>query len=295
MRQRGQILESGKSIAAAALVACCCLPSMVKAQESGRTMVIREPTGWFGVRISDTAMMTDEGTAFFDAYPVVTHVDPNSPASKAGVQIGDVMLMFNGHDMRGGSIELAQWLRVGAPFVLKIRRNDRTRVLRGTLAKRPADWEQKMVVEMTQQMSVKDQIAMRNRSLSREPMTGGVMGVRSRVPTPEPLPAVLAPALGFGSGGTYPFAGASFTKLNSDLCDVLGVRPEGVFVVHVVEGSTARNAGLRGGDIILKVNNVRVSGPTDLVQAISSADEKDRSIDLQIMRKHQLQSLTLRW
>src|SRR6476469_7153494 len=138
MRQRRQILESRKSIAAAALVACCCIPAVVQAQEPGRTMVIKEPTGWFGVRISDTAMMTDEGTAFFDAYPVVTQVDPNSPASKAGVQVGDVLLMFNNHDMRGGSIELAQWLKVGAPFVLKIRRKDRTRVLTGTLAKRPA-------------------------------------------------------------------------------------------------------------------------------------------------------------
>jgi S1-C subfamily serine protease len=293
MRQRRQIFESRKSIAAAALVACCCLPTLARTQEPGRAFVIKEPTGWFGVRISDTAMMTDEGTAFFDAYPVVTHVDPNSPASRAGVQIGDVLLMFNNHDMRGGSIELAQWLKVGAPFVLKIRRNDRTRMLRGTLTKRPADWEQKMVVEMTQQMSVKDRLYMRSGSVSREPMTG-VMGVRSRVPT-NPLPAVLAPALGFGAGGTYPFAGASFTQLNSDLCDVLGVKPEGVFVTNVVEGSAARNAGLRGGDIILRADNMKVSSPMDLVQAIRSADEKDHSVDLVIMRKHQLQSLTLRW
>jgi S1-C subfamily serine protease len=293
MRHARQILESRRSLAAAALVACCCLPAVTMAQEPGRSMVMREPTGWFGVRISDTAMMDDQGTAFFDAYPVVTHVDPNSPASRAGVQVGDVLLMFNNHDMRGGSIELSRWLKVGAPFVLKIRRNDKTRVLRGTLARRPADWEQKMVVEMTQQMSVKDRLEMRGGSVSREPMPG-MMSVRSRVPTPEPLPAVLAPALGYG-GVAYPFAGASFTQLSSDLCDVLGVKPEGVFVVNVAEGSVARNAGLRGGDIILRADNMKVASPIDLVQAIRSADERDRSVDLQIMRKHQLQSLTLRW
>jgi S1-C subfamily serine protease len=292
MRPRSQIFEPRRSLAAAALVACCCLPMVATAQESGRSMVMREPTGWFGVRISDTAMMDEQGTAFFDAYPVVTHVDPSSPASKAGVRVGDVLLMFNGHDMRGGSIELAQWLRVGAPFVLKIRRNDKTRLLRGTLAKRPADWEQKMVVEMTQQMSVKDGLAMRSGSLSREPMNKGVMRVQSRVPAP--MPALLAPALGYG-GAVYPFAGASFTQLNTDLCDVLGVKPEGVFVTNVAEGSAARNAGLRGGDIILRADNMKVASPIDLVQAIRSADEKDQTINLQIMRKHQLQSLTLRW
>ena len=292
MRPGSQIFESRRSLAAAALVACCCLPVVVAAQEPGRTMVMREPTGWFGVRISDTAMMDDRGTAFFDAYPVVTHVDPNSPASKAGVRVGDVLLMFNNHDMRGGSIELAQWLRVGASFLLKIRREDKTLVLRGTLAKRPADWEQKMVVEMTQQMSVRDGLDMRSKSMSRDPMNNGVMRVRSRVPAP--MPAVLAPALGYG-GAVYPFAGAFFTQLNADLCDVLGVKPEGVFVTNVVEGSPARNAGLRGGDIILRANNMKVASPIDLVQAIRSADERDQTVDLQIMRKHQLQSLTLRW
>ncbi len=293
MRQARQILESRRSLATAALVACCCLPSLAQTQETGRGMIMREPTGWFGVRISDTAMMDDQGTAFFDAYPVVTHVDPKSPAAKAGVQVCDVLLVFNGHDMRGGSIQLAQWLRVGAPFVLKIRRNDRTQVLRGTLAKRPADWDSQMVFEMTQEGTTTERLRMRSKSLSREPMPG-MMGVQSRVPTPEPLPMVLAPALGFGSG-TYPFAGASFTQLNSDLCDVLGVKPEGVFVVNVAEGSAARSAGLRGGDIILRADNMKVASPIDLVQAIRSADERDRSVDLQIMRKHQMQSLTLRW
>jgi S1-C subfamily serine protease len=293
MRPGRQILGSGRSFAAAALVASCCLPALGRAQESGSSMVMKEPTGWFGVRISDTAMMDEQGTAFFDAYPVVTHVDANSPASKAGVQIGDVLLTFNNHDMRGGSIELAQWLKAGAPFVLKIRRNDKTRVLRGRLARRPDDWEQRMVVEMTQQMNVKDRLKMRSGSVSREPMPG-MITVQGTLPTAEPLPAVLAPALGYGTG-TYPFAGASFTRLNPDLCEVLGVKPEGVFVVNVAEGSAARSAGLRGGDIILRADNMKVASPIDLVQAIRVADEKDRSVDLQIMRKHQIQSVTLRW
>jgi S1-C subfamily serine protease len=66
-------------------------------------------------------------------------------------------------------------------------------------------------------------------------------------------------------------------------------------VTNVVEGSVARNAGLRGGDIILRADNMKVSSPMDLIQVIRYADEKDRSVNLVIMRKHQLQSLTLRW
>ena len=290
MRHGREIFESRTSLLAGALMACCCLPAFAQAQDSSRrTIVIKEPTGWFGVRINDQAMMDDRGNAFFDSYPVVTKVDPNSPASKAGVKPGDVLLVFNGHDMRGGSVELSRWLTAGSAFTLKIRRNDATRILRGILARRPADWDQKMVVELT----MPEQLEQRERSLSREPMSG-MMRVQTGMPAPAPLPTLLPRALGYGAG-VYPFAGAEFTRLNPDLCDVLGVKEEGVFVTNVLEGSAARNAGLRGGDIILKADNIKITSPIDLVRAIGAADENDHTVNLQILRKRQLQQLTLRW
>jgi len=291
MRQRREMLASPTSFVIAALVACCCcLPLAAGAQDtSARTVFIKQPSGWFGVRISDQAMMDEQGNAFFDSYPIVTQVDPSSPAARAGVKPGDVLLSFNSHDMRGGSVELAKWLTVGAPFVLKIRRNDAVRTLRGTLARRPPNWDQKMVVELC----MPERVDLRERTLSRE-SGNGVMRVRTRVPTVEPLPAVLTPALGFG-GGIYPFAGAEFTRLNTDLCDALGVKQEGVFVTNVAEGSPARSAGLRGGDIILQADKIRLTSPIDLVRAIRAADDGDHSVRLQILRKHQPQTLMLRW
>ena len=283
-----EMFQSRFTVVALGIMALLVAPQGALAQR-GRNVVIKEPTGWFGVRISDQAMVDERGDAFFDSYPVVTHVDSGSPAAKAGVLPGDVLLTFNSHDMRGGSMALAKWLRVGAPFVLKIRRNDGTRVLGGKLDKRPDDWDQRMIVEL----SVPEGFEQRRGSISRAPQRME-MRVRQMMPMPEPMPVMLAPALGYG-GGVYPFAGAEFTPLNSDLCDVLGVKPEGVFVTNVVEGSAARNAGLRGGDIILRADSIKVTDPTDLVRAIKSANESDHAIVLQIMRKHKLQALTLRW
>ena len=271
-----------------ALVAFLALPLEVHAQ---RTKVIQgPPTGWFGVRISDQAMIDPGGNAFFDSYPIVTGVDSSSPAAKAGVQAGDVLLTFNSHDMRGGSVELSKWLRVGAPFVLRIRRNDKIRVIRGTLGRRPDHWEQNMVVELR----MPEIMEMRSRAIARAPMENGMIRAQSRMPVPEPLPALLPPALGYG-GGTYPFAGAEFTALNPDLCDALGVRPEGVFVTSVIEGSPARAAGLKGGDVVVKADSIKIESPIDLVRAIRNADETDHTVDLQIIRKRRSQSLTLRW
>jgi S1-C subfamily serine protease len=236
-------------------------------------------------------MIDERGNAFFDSYPIVTNVEPGSPAAKAGVQPGDVLMSFNSHDMRGGSVELTKWLKVGAPFVLTIRRNETKRVIRGTLSKRPENWDPQMIV----QLSPLEMMEQRSGAISRMPFAGpGVVRIRSRVPTPDPLPAVLPRALGYG-GGVYPFAGAEFTALNPDLCEALGVKPEGVFVTNVMEGSAARAAGLRGMDVIVKADDIDIASPIDLVRAIRNADETDHAVDLQIIRKHKTQTLTLRW
>ena len=271
-----------------ALVAFLALPFEVHAQRT--KVIVAPPTGWFGVRISDQAMIDEGGNAFFDGYPIVTGVDTLSPAAKAGVRPGDVLLSFNSHDMRGGSVELTKWLKVGAPFVLRVRRNDKIRIVRGTLGRRPDGWEPNLVVEL----SAAEMMEMGSGAIARPPMENGMIRARTRMPVPEPLPALLPPALGYG-GGTYPFAGAEFTALNQDLCEALGVRPEGVFVTSVIEGSPARAAGLRGGDVVLKADSIKIETPIDLVRAIRSADETDHTVDLQIIRKRRPQSLTLRW
>lgn len=270
-----------------ALIGCLLLSNGAGAQQT--RVMVQSPVGWLGVRISDQAIVDDQGNAFFDSYPVVTGVESGSPAEKAGFKAGDVMLSFNSHDMRGGSVELSKWLKVGAPFEVKIRRNVLTRVFRGTLGKRPEDWDQRMIVQLT----VPEIMDQRSRSIGRAPLkTAGA--VRLRMPSPEPLPTVLAPALGYGNG-VYPFAGAEFTALNEDLCEVLGVKPEGVFVTSVMDGSPARLAGLRGGDVIIRADTIKVEDPIDLVRAIRNAADRDRSVQLQLIRKHKPETVTLRW
>jgi S1-C subfamily serine protease len=268
------------------MLGALCRPESVRAQATA-SMGIEPPPGWFGVTISDQAMLDERGNAFFDSYPVVTSVEPGSPAARAGVIPGDVLVSFNSRDMRGASLQLSKWLRPGAPFVLQVRRNDALRVVRGTLGKRPENWEKRTVVEL----SMPERFEMRTMSPAREPTSrAGVMKVRMPAPPPS---SVLLPALGFG-GGLYPFAGAEFTALNDDLSDVLGVKPEGVFVTNVADGSPARISGLRGGDIIVRADSIKVETPIDLVRAIRGA-RPDHTISLQIIRKHKSQTLTLRW
>jgi S1-C subfamily serine protease len=284
MREK-MLIGRDASILAVALIGVLGWPVCIHAQNTTQ-VTVEAPSGWFGVTISDQAMLDERGNAFFDSYPVVTTVERGSPAARAGVVPGDVLVSFNSHDMRGGSLQMRKWLRPGAPFVLRLRRNDAVRVVRGTLGKAPENWEKRVVVEL----SVPEQIEMRTRSPAREP-TAPVGLTRVRMPAPPPS-SVLLPALGYG-GGVYPFAGAEFTALNDDLSELLGVK-DGVFVTNVAEGSPARISGLRGGDVVLRADSIKVDTPIDLVRAIRAA-RPDNTVSLQIIRKRKPQTLVLRW
>jgi len=257
---------------------------------SGQEPVVAEgPTGWFGVTLSDEGMLDERGTTFFDHYPVVSEVEPNSPAARAGVMPGDVLMSFNSHDMRGSVFQLKHWLKPGAPFVLQLKRNDGVRIVRGTLGRPPQGWDRKISINITPTPA--EVFERKTRTVTRPPY-GSTTRVMLRTPMPSPVPPALIPAFTFGPG-VYPFAGMEFTALNEDIRDVLGVKPEGVFVTNVVEGTPARISGLRGGDVLLLANGFKLGTPVDLVQAISEAE--DRTLILRIIRKRKPQTLTLRW
>ena len=288
------MVATRKGRVTAVLIASLALGGAAGAQTtsepSAQSSPVETPTGWLGVRLSDEALFSQGGGAFFERYPIVSNVEPGSPAAKAGVLPGDMILSFNSHDMRGGSLQLSDWLRPGAAFVLRVKRNGGNRTVRGVLGHRPDGWEQKIVVEVTPT----EQIFVPGGSDDRPGAGLQPSGVRMRVENsmPRRLPALLVPALGLGRG-IYPFAGAEFTALNSDLSDVLGVKPEGAFVANVVEGSIARDAGLRGGDVVVMADKIKIENPNDLVRAIRTAD--DRSVTLQVIRKHKRQTVTLKW
>jgi len=254
---------------------------------SGQTSVMIEPpAGWFGVTLSDEGLLDERGGTFFQGYPVVSEVEPNSPAAKAGVLPGDILVSFNSHDMRGSVFQLRSWLKPGAPFELRLQRKDGIRVVHGTLGRAPEGWREKVVIDLRPT----EEFENRTRT-TRTPLKTRRVMVRTP-PLPSKVPQALIPNFTFGAG-IYPFAGMEFTALNEDIRDLLGVKPEGVFVTNVLEGTPARIAGLRGGDVLLIANGARLVTPVDLVQAITEAE--DRKLNLRIIRKRKPQTLTLSW
>src|ERR1700682_2253173 len=173
----------GGPVTVAALVASLALAGAAGAQTasselSTQSPPVETPTGWLGVRLSDEGLFNESGAAFFERYPIISGVEPGSPASKAGVLPGDVILTFNSHDMRGGTLHLSNWMKPGAAFELRVRRNEGVRVLRGVLGRRPPGWEQRIVV----QVSPHEQIFLR-RSAEENATGGRLQQSRVRVQT----------------------------------------------------------------------------------------------------------------
>jgi S1-C subfamily serine protease len=274
----------GRFHAVGALLGSLALGSVASGQTS---VMVEPPAGWFGVTLSDEGLLDERGGTFFQGYPVVSEVEPNSPASKAGVRPGDILVSFNSHDMRGSVFQLRSWLKPGAPFELRLQRKDGIRIVHGTLGHAPEGWREKVVIDLRPT----EEFEVRTRTGAHSPLkTQRVTTIRT--PAPTRLPPALIPNFTFGAG-IYPFAGMEFTALNEDIRDVLGVKPEGVFVTNVLEGTPARIAGLRGGDVLLLANGVRLVTPVDLVQAITEAG--DRKLNLRIIRKRKPRTLTLSW
>lgn len=245
-----------------------------------------EPSGWFGVTVSDNGSIDENGNPFYNGYPTVTGVEPGSPAEKAGVKPGDVLVMFNDHDMKGSALALRDWLQPGLSFTVKLRRDGAAKEVRGTVGKRPEGFGERVTLIWS---TPEEGGAM---SGGASPMAEArAVRVRMRPPLPAKLPPVMG-GFAFGSG-IYPFAGAEFTVLNPDLSEALGIKREGVFVTSVMPGSPARLAGLRGGDVVLSADSIHLDDPMGLVRAIR--ESSDRSIRLEILRRKKTQTIVLHY
>ena len=76
--------------------------------------------------------------------------------------------------------------------------------------------------------------------------------------------------------GRSPFFGVTVANLSPALADELRLDPqtEGVVVTAVADGSPARSLGFQKGDIVLSVNNQKITKPTDLDRIVNAGSRQ---------------------
>jgi serine protease Do len=240
-------------------------------------------SGWVGITYSVEGRTDEDGRLVYSDYPVVVSVDPGSPAARAGIVAGDTILSFNDRDLLRHAFPIRAMIQPGKLFVIRAKRGSSTRVTKITVAERPSNRPEKIELAIREGQPGQPLLA-----------AEGAMPRTPFVLTPGPQPLVRVTTIPRQlSTLSVPLAGAEIRALSIDLARSLGVKPEGLFVVNVADGTMAMESGLRDGDVLLRADNVPLLTPTDLRRVLESV--LDRELKLDILRERKPKALTLRW
>lgn len=242
------------------------------------------PKGWVGVLITTGIGQTDQsGKMVFNDYPVVESIDPGSPAEKAGLMAGDVLISINSQDFRKNPIPMNSLLVPGQQIVFRYRRDNVEKSSRLIVAERPAGTSSR--VELT--------VIGPDPSTLRRAHTEESMNRRASARVPLPPMVSVAP-FAFGTGvPSIAIAGAELTRLNDGLRELAKVKGSGLFVINVVLGTPAEAAGLKSGDVIVRAAQEALTNPGQLIRLMEAAE--NNALVLQVLRRQKHQNLTLKW
>ncbi len=112
-----------------------------------------------------------------------------------------------------------------------------------------------------------------------------------RAPSPAMAPTVFLRGMATG------IAGAQVAPIVSGggLAKMTGVE-SGVFVTTVPRGTPANQSGLTDGDVIVRAGAYVVRDVLELQELVGRASMNgERSLELEIVRDHKNQKITLRW
>lgn len=115
--------------------------------------------------------------------------------------------------------------------------------------------------------------------------SGGSVGIGFAIPS-NMVKAVVEVAASGASSFERPYIGATFQTITADLAESLGMdRPYGTLITDLNKDGPAEKAGLRVGDVVLSVNNIRADNPDVLGYRLSVAGI-NKEIKLQILREN---------
>jgi len=184
-----------------------------------------------------------------DRGEIVRTVQPGTPAAKAGIQQGDVILSVNGREVNPD--ETVSYLvantPVGSRIPVVIVRNGRRMTVQVTVEQRPTEEE-----------------------LARQ------LGTGTDDPAQDNSPTTPSQALGLS---LQPITPQIARALN------LPAGASGVVVTAVDPSSDAAEKGLQRGDVILSVNRQSVSTPAQVAAAVAAARRAGRTSVLLLVKR----------
>jgi serine protease Do len=212
----------------------------------------------------------------------VTSVEPDSGAAKAGLKVGDVIMEYNGQKVEGWEHlkRLVRETPIRREVKIDIWRNGAAQTLTATVGGRK-----------------KFQVELGDGNMMAPPSW-----VQPLTPTPPMPPSSPMPSMPSMPGFDLPqfrtmMGTASLGIMGealgqeSQLAEFFGVK-EGVLVRSVNKDSAAEKAGMKAGDVIVKVDDAAISTPQQISSALRAARSKN-SVTVTVVRSKKEMTLTV--
>jgi len=232
------------------------LPGRAAAQSSERA--------WLGVTTQEITSDLREGLDYRGSGVLVTRVFADSPADRAGLEKGDVLVRFNSRtiDTPSELVDMVRGARVGQSVSLAIVRDGQRRNLTARLSARTVE-------------DVEAPEAPEAPAPPRAPRAPRAPESRSEVFEWDGNTMELPEGLGLTMLRGRGRLGVQIQSLSEDMADALGVAGrKGVLVTDVVKDSPASKVGIRGGDVIAQVAGKDVEDVSDLQRELRDHEGK---------------------
>ena len=225
----------------------------------------RVERGWLGVGIGQ-----DE-----DGRTVITNVDPDSPADRAKLEEGDIVLEIGGRAVAGPDVLAAEIRKrkPGQEVVLRLERDGRPLEVKAKLG------------EMAEDEAMKEMMARFPGLFAPGPET--MFKARPGAPPAAPnaeAPGARTPQAPGWTFETRRFIGLWGSDLTPELAAHFGVKDgPAVVISKLTEDGPAARAKLRVGDVIVSADGKRIKSGDELIDLVQSK-AKGETIKLEVLR-----------
>jgi serine protease Do len=212
-------------------------------------------SGWLGVSIEEVSSEKAKDLKLSSVHgALITEVEADSPAAKAGLKVNDIVTDYNGQRVEGTAHfrRLIRETPSGRTVQLTVWRDGRSQTVSATLA------------DMGDQIRRRVEVISPKAFAFTMPKMGGSM---------------------FAMAARGPILGIGVQDLEGQLGKYFGAPDgEGVLVTEVNSGSPAEKGGMKAGDVITKIDGARVRTTSDLREQLRENREK-KTVSVTVLRK----------